>query len=72
MLHTKFQGHPAIASGEDFLRFLPYMGMAAILVMWPGPFEQLFNFETLGCNNFQNIIIYFSYTKVMWPNLTLA
>ena len=21
-------------------RFLPYMGMAAILVMWPGPFEQ--------------------------------
>ena len=24
---------PAIGSGEDFLRFLPYMGMAAILVM---------------------------------------
>ena len=22
--------------------FLPYMGMAAILVMWPGPFEQTF------------------------------
>ena len=22
-----------------FLRFLPYIGMAAILVMWPGPFE---------------------------------
>ena len=27
---------------RNFLRFLPYMGMAAILVMWPGPFEQTF------------------------------
>ena len=43
MLHTKFQGHRSIGSGEeDFLRFLPYMGMAAILVMRPEPFEQLF------------------------------
>ena len=43
MLHTKFQGQRSIGSGEeDFLRFLPYMGMAAILVMWPGPFEQIF------------------------------
>ena len=43
MLHTKFQGHPSIGSGEeDFLRFLPYMGMGAILVMWPRPFEQFF------------------------------
>ena len=43
MLHTKFQGHRSIGSGEeDFLRFLPYMGMAAILVMWPEPFEQFF------------------------------
>ena len=43
MLHTKFQGHRSLGSGEeDFLRFLPYMGMAAILVMWPEPFEQLF------------------------------
>ena len=34
MLHTKFQGHRFIGSGEeDFLRFLPYMGMAAMLVM---------------------------------------
>ena len=41
MLHNKFQGHRAFGSGEeDFLRFLPYIGMAAILVMWPGPFEQ--------------------------------
>ena len=34
MLYTKFQGHGSIDSGEeDFLRFLPYMGMVAILVM---------------------------------------
>ena len=40
MLHIKFQGHWSIGSGEeDFLMFLPYMGMAA---MWPRPFEQLF------------------------------
>ena len=32
MLHTKCQGHWVFGSGEeDFLRFLPYMGMAAIL-----------------------------------------
>ena len=33
MLHTKFQGHRSIGSGEeDILMFLPYMGMAAILI----------------------------------------
>ena len=33
MLHTKFQGHQSIGSGEeDCLSFLPYMGMAAMLV----------------------------------------
>ena len=32
MLHTKFQGHQPYGPGEeDFLRLLPYMGMAAIL-----------------------------------------
>ena len=42
MMHTKFQGHQPFGSREeDFLRFLPYIGMAAILVMWPRPFEQL-------------------------------
>ena len=49
MLHTKFQGHWSIDSGvEDFLRFLPYMGMATILVVWPGRFEQLFVPPTPG------------------------
>ena len=34
MLHAKFQDHRTSGSGEeDFLRFLPYMGMAAIFVM---------------------------------------
>ena len=51
MIHTKFQGHRSIGSGEeDFLRFLPYMymGMAAMLVMLPRPFEQLFFPEDPG------------------------
>ena len=43
VVHTNFQDHQPFGSGEeDFLRLLPYMGMAAILVMWPGPFEQTF------------------------------
>ena len=34
MLHAKFQDHMTSGSGEgDCLRFLPYMGMVAILVM---------------------------------------
>ena len=34
MLHAKFQDHRTSGPGEeDLLRFLPYMGMAAILVM---------------------------------------
>ena len=34
MFHAKFQDHTTFSSvGEDFLRFLPYIGMAAIWVM---------------------------------------
>ena len=34
MLHAKLQDHRTSGSGsEDFLRFLPYVSMAAILVM---------------------------------------
>ena len=34
MLQAKFQDHRASGSGEeDFQRFLPYLGMAAIFVM---------------------------------------
>ena len=32
-LHTKFRENRPAGSGEDFEGFLPYMGMAAILVM---------------------------------------
>ena len=43
MQHTKFQGHRFIGSGEeDILRFLPYMGMADTLVMWPYSFVKIF------------------------------
>ena len=45
MLHTKFQGHRSIGSGgEDFLRFLPYMGMAPSLSCDP---DHLNNFSFL-------------------------
>ena len=30
MMHTKFQGHQPFDSREDFLKFLPYIGMVAI------------------------------------------
>ena len=33
MLHAKFQEHMTSGSGKDVLRFLPYMGMAATLIM---------------------------------------
>ena len=34
MLHAKFQDHRTSGSGEeDSYRFLPYMGVVAILVM---------------------------------------
>ena len=43
MLHTKFQGHGSIGSGEkDFLRFLPHMGMVAMLVMSPNSVVYIF------------------------------
>ena len=36
MLNTKFQWSQLFSSEEeDFYWFLPYMGMVAILVMWP-------------------------------------
>ena len=43
MLYNKFQGHRPLGSTEgDFWRFLQYMGLEAILVMWPGIFEKIF------------------------------
>ena len=43
MLHTKAQGHWPFGSGEEgFEGLLPYMGVAATMVMWPRPPEQTF------------------------------
>ena len=39
-LYTKFQGHRFLGSEEgNVLRFLPYIGLEAILVMWPETIE---------------------------------
>ena len=42
MLHTKFRGNGPAGSGEDFKGLLPYVGMAAILVMGPASCHQIF------------------------------
>ena len=43
MLFTKFQDHKPRGSEEgDFRRFLPYLGLETILVMWHRTFEQIF------------------------------
>ena len=47
-IHTKFRGNRPDRSGEeDFKGFLPYMGMAAILVMCPASCHQIFIFLVL-------------------------
>ena len=55
MLHTKFQGHLATGSDEEeFLRFLPYMGLAAIYpeylnnFSFQDPWRLLCNLVTTG------------------------
>ena len=42
MLHTKFRGNRSAGPREYFKGFLPYMGMAAILVMGPALCHQIF------------------------------
>ena len=43
MIRATIQPKGILGSGEeDFLRFLPYMVMAAILVNGPQPFKQSF------------------------------
>ena len=49
MLHTKFRGNWPVGSGEEvFEGFLPYMGMAAILVIRPASCHQIFIFSYLS------------------------
>ena len=43
MLHTNFCGNrPSVSVEEDFKGFLPYMGMAAIVVIRPASCHQIF------------------------------
>ena len=43
MLHTKFRGNrPAVPEKKILKGFLPYMGMAAILVIRPASCHQIF------------------------------
>ena len=45
MLHTKFRGiRPPVPEKKVFEGFLPYRGVAAILVMWPASCHQIFIF----------------------------
>ena len=68
-LHTKFQGH-LLSGFWDFQRFSLYLGVAAILVMWPKPMKQTFTptlwrldtrtamaVTTQECNNYANVIL---------------
>ena len=42
MLYTKFQGHRPLGSEEgDFWKFLQYMGLEAISVIWRGTFKHI-------------------------------
>ena len=41
MLHTKFQGYWSAGFENIFKGLLPYMGVAAMLVLGPGGLEQL-------------------------------
>ena len=51
MMHTKFQDHrPFGFREEDFLKFLPYMDMVAILVMWHNHHSILFFHSYIPCN----------------------
>ena len=42
MLYTQAKDHQPSGSRETVLKSLPRMGVAAILVIWPVPFEQTF------------------------------
>ena len=71
MLHDKFRrNRPAGSGEEDFLVFLPYMGVAAILVMCSRSREQTFVSPTHGCST-QNLSFIFQAVseKKMFENV---
>ena len=42
MLHSNFQSHqPFGFRDEHFVRCLTFMGLTAILIIWPGPLNKL-------------------------------
>ena len=48
MLHTKSKRDQPSGSREFKGFFLPFMGKAAIFIMWSGPFEQTFIPQSYG------------------------
>ena len=86
MLYTKFQCHRPLGSEKgDFWRFLQYMDLEAILVMWPGTFEQIFipishggsiwNLASIGLSVFwgKEVLkswIWVTLDQVQWMTLT--
>ena len=56
MLHIKFRGNQSTVSEKIFEGFLPYIGVAAILVMSPRYHEQTFVPHTHGCST-QNLAL---------------
>ena len=74
MLHINFQGHqPLVPEKKNFFMFLPYMSMAAILLMWPKPFKQTFVPPSHGASNLASIGLVVSQEKKfenvesVWP-----
>ena len=73
MLYTKLQQQRPIGSvAEVFLWFLPYMGMVAILVMWPESFEQTFQSHRPFGSREEECFMFLPYMGmaailVMWP-----
>ena len=51
MLYTKFQGHQPLGYKDDFLRFLPYVGLEAILCLVSSAWEKHFNYIEVDYNN---------------------
>ena len=80
MLHTKFHGNRSASSGEeDFEEFLPYMGVAAILVMRPASCHQIFissylkvfmqSLVQIGTAVSEKIQFEFLYVHDRWPSI---
>ena len=73
MLHTKLRGYRPAGSGEeDFKGFLPYVGMAAILVMGPASCHQTFISLYLTSIKGRNSVANLRKTKIYNINIDLV